>query len=79
MVSIRKFPPGTVVRYADEHGGEEDRSYRVVFSWDESAGTVEMKLSANMPDQPEPEMENARTEHLVIIAHCKPNGTIEWA
>jgi hypothetical protein len=34
-----------VVRFADDHGGNEDRSYRVVFHWDEVNGTVEMKLT----------------------------------
>lgn len=31
---LRRFPPGTVVRFADEHGGDNSRSYRVVFAWD---------------------------------------------
>jgi hypothetical protein len=79
MVNIRKFPPGTVVRYSDEHGGEVDRSYRVVFKWNQEAGTVQMKLSAPMPNEPEPEMETARTDQLIIIAHCQPDGSIEWA
>ncbi|WP_269522618.1 hypothetical protein [Coraliomargarita parva] len=72
---IRKFPPGTVVRYADEHGGNEDRSYRVVFEWDESAGTVQMKHTIN----PGPKMETARTEHLEIIGWCDQDGKMTWA
>ena len=79
MIMKRTFPPGTVVRYADDHEGNEDRSYRVVFDWDEPKGIVQMKLSALMPDCPEPEMETASTDHLVIIPHCKRDGSIDLA
>jgi hypothetical protein len=32
MIMKRTFPPGTVVRFADDHGGNEDRSSRAVFA-----------------------------------------------
>lgn len=79
MVMNRVFPPGTVVRFADAHGGDEDRSYRVVFKWDESAGTVEMKLTVSQPGAPDPEMETAKTAHLEIIGWCDADGNMTWA
>jgi hypothetical protein len=48
MVMKQIFPPGTVVRYADDHGGNEDRAYRVVFDWDEVNGSVKMKLAISL-------------------------------
>jgi hypothetical protein len=71
--------PGTVVRYADEHGGDTDRSYRVVFSWDEAAGTVDVKLSAVMPGHPPAKMETIHTDRLKVIAYCGSDGNIEYA
>jgi hypothetical protein len=75
----RTFAPGTVVRFADDHGGNYDRSYRVVFEWDEVEDTVEMKLTISMPGEPEPEMETALTSHLVIIGWCDQDGNMTWA
>lgn len=72
------FPPGTVVRYADEHGGNEGRSYRVVFHWDEANGTVQVKLTISSPGKPEPEMETALTNHLEIIGWCDEDGNMTW-
>lgn len=69
------FPPGTVVRYSDDHGGLEDRSYRVVFDWDEGNGTVRVKHTIN----PGPEFETAKTRHLVILGWCDRDGHMTWA
>jgi len=63
------FPSGTVVQYRDPHA--EDRSYRVVFRWDEAAGTVEAKLSAVMPDDSPPKMETIRTQQLNDVSRLK--------
>ncbi len=79
MIMKRVFPPGTVVRYADDHGGDTDRSHRVVFRWDEPSGTVEMKLTISTPGEPEPEMEIALTNHLEIIGWCDKDGNMTWA
>ena len=73
----RGFPPGTVVQYKDPYA--EDRSYRVVFSWDESAGMVDVKLSAVMHDQPAAQMETVSTEALKVIAYCDADGNVGWA
>ena len=73
----RGFPPGTVVQYKDPYAG--DRAYRAVFSWDEAAGTVDVKLSAVMHDHPPAQMETVHTETLKVIAYCDANGDIEWA
>lgn len=70
----RGFPPGAVVQYKDPYA--EDRSYRVVFSWDEAAGTVEAKLSAVMPDDSPAQMETIRTDRLKVIAYCDAEGNI---
>ena len=64
MKMKRTFPPGTVVRFSDDH---------------EPNGTVEMKLTISMPGEPEPEMETALTEHLVIIGWCDRDGHMTWA
>ena len=74
----RTFTPGTVVRFADDHGGNEDRSYRVVFDWDGGNCSVEMKLTTSMPGEPEPEMETANTGDLVIIGCCDQDGHMTW-
>jgi hypothetical protein len=79
MVMTQIFPPGTVVRYADDHGGNEDRSYRVVFDWDEVNGSVKMKLTISTPGEPEPKMETALTNHLEIIGWCDQDGHMTWA
>lgn len=71
----RVFPPGTVVRYSGEHGGLEDRSYRVVFDWDEDKGTVRVKHTIN----PGPEFETESTDHLEIIGWCDCDGNMTWA
>ena len=71
----RVFPPGTVVRYADDHGGDTDRSYRVVFEWNEEAGTVKAKHTIN----PEPDFETVQTNHLEIIRWCDKDGNMTWA
>lgn len=71
------FPPGTVVQYKDPYA--EDRSYRAVFSWDEGAGTVDVKQSAVMYDHPPAEMETVSTDKLKVIAYCDAEGSIEWA
>jgi hypothetical protein len=73
----RGFSPGTVVQFKDPYA--EDRSYRVVFSWDEVAGTVDVKLSAVMPDHSPAEMETIRTEVLKVIAYCDAEGNIRYA
>jgi hypothetical protein len=70
----RGFPPGTVVQYRDPYA--EDRSYRAVFSWDEGAGTVDVKLSAVMHDYAPAEMEAVSTEKLKVIAYCDAEGNI---
>jgi hypothetical protein len=71
------FPPGTVVQYKDPYA--EDRSYRAVFSWDEAAGTVDVKLSAVMPGHPPAKMETIHTDRLKVIAYCGSDGNIEYA
>ncbi|MGZ0710110.1 hypothetical protein ACWPKO_17405 [Coraliomargarita sp. W4R53] len=63
-----------MVQYQDPN--TEDRSYRVVFSWDEAAGTVEAKLSAVMPDHSPAEMETIHTEEIKVIAYCDAEGNI---
>jgi hypothetical protein len=63
-----------VVQFKDPYA--EDRSYRVVFSWDEGAGTVDVKLSAVMPADSPAEMETIRTEKLKVIAYCDAEGNI---
>jgi hypothetical protein len=73
------FPPGTVVRFADDHGGNEDRSYRVVFDWDEVNGSVKMKLTISTPGEPEPKMETANTEDLMTVGWCDRDGHMTWA
>ena len=78
MIMKRTFPLGTVVRYADDHGGNEDRSYRVVFHWDEANGTVQMKHTISPPGEPDPEMETAQTNHLEIIGWCDKDGNMTW-
>lgn len=75
MIMKRVFPPGTVVRYSDEHGGLEDRSYRVVSDWDGGNGTVRVKHTIS----PGPEFETAATDHLEIIGWCDPQGNMTWA
>ena len=57
----------------------EDRSYRVVFRWDEVAGTVDVKQSAVMHDHPPAQMETVSTNKLKVIAYCDADGNIEWA
>ena len=79
MILKRTFPAGTVVRFADDHGGDEDRSYRAVFDWDVENGSVEMKLTISTPGAPEPEMETALTNHLEIIGWCDKDGNMTWA
>ena len=79
MIMKRTFPPGTVVRFADDHGGNEDRSYRAVFEWDEPNGTVQMKLTTSQSRSPEPGMETASTNHLEIIGWCDRDGNMTWA
>jgi hypothetical protein len=69
----RGFPPETVVQYKDPYA--EDRAYRAVFSWDEGAGTVDLKLSAVMHDHVPAEMEAIRTEERQVIAYCDADGT----
>ncbi|MGJ8653020.1 MAG: hypothetical protein ACSHX8_07085 [Opitutaceae bacterium] len=75
----RIFPPGTVVRYADDHGGNEDRAYRVVFKSDENNGIVKMKLTIPTPGKPEAELETAPTNHLEIIGWCDKDGNMTWS
>ena len=75
----RTFPPGTVVRFADDHGGDEDRSYRAVFAWDEVNCSVKMKLTISTPGEADPEMETALTNHLEIIGWCDKDGNMTWA
>jgi len=72
---IRKFPPGTVVRYSDDHGGNEDRSYRVVFDWDEDNATVKVKHTIN----PGPEFYTVKTDRLEIIGWCDKDGVMAWS
>ena len=74
MIMKRTFPPGTVVQYRDPYA--EDRSYRVVFKWDEAAGTVEANLSVVMPNDSPAEMETIRTVRLKVIAYCDAEGKI---
>jgi predicted metal-dependent RNase len=74
MISKPKFPPGTVVQYRDEFAND-DRSYRVVFKWNQADGTVDVKLSAVMDDEPV-EMETISTERLQVIAYCDAEGNI---
>ena len=73
----RGFPPGTVVQFKDPYA--EDRSYRVVFDWDEVNGSVKMKLTISTPGEPEPKMETALTNHLEIIGWCDQDGHMTWA
>lgn len=73
----RRFPLGTVVQFRDPYA--EDRSYRVVFSWDEDAGTVDVKLSAVMHDHQPAQMETICIDRLKVIAYCDAAGNIEWA
>ena len=73
----RGFPHGTVVQYKDPYA--EDRSYRVVFNWDEAIDTVQMKLTITMPREPEPDMETAHTDHLEIIGWCDAQCNMTWA
>ena len=75
MIMKRAFPPGTVVRYADDHGGHTDRSYRVVFDWDEASSTVKVKHTIN----PEPDFETVQTDHLEIIGWCDKDGNMTWS
>ena len=74
MIMKRIFPPGTVVQYKDPYA--EDRAYRAVFSWDEGAGTVDVKMSAVMHDHAPAEMETVHAEKLKVIAYCDANGNI---
>lgn len=75
MTTKRIFPPGTVVRYGDDYGGNEDRSYRVVFDWDEAKGTVRIKHTID----PAAEFEIASCDHLVIIGWSDSKGNMTWA
>lgn len=73
----RGFPPGAVVQFKDPYA--EDRSYRVVFRWNETAGTVDVKQSAVMHDHAPAQMEAVRTDKLKVIAYCDAEGNVEWA
>jgi hypothetical protein len=57
----------------------EDRSYRVVFRWDEAAGMVDVKLPAVIHDHPPAQMETLSIEVLKVIAYCDAIGNIEHA
>ncbi len=71
------FPPGTVVQYKDPYA--EDRSYRAVFSWDEGAGTVDVKQSGVMHDQAPGEMETVSNDKVKVIGYCDAEGSSECA
>ena len=73
MFSKLDFFPGTVVQYRDEFAGD-DRSYRVVFNWNEAESTMDVKMTIN------PEgMETISKERLKIIARCDADGNLSWS
>lgn len=76
MVTKFTFPPGTVVQYRDEFA-ENDRSYRVVLNWDETANTVDIKLTIVMDDAPV-EIETVPTDRLKVIGYCDADGNMTW-